>query len=188
MPISSWLGWENGVDITASTEENGRQPNLIVHAVRTVFTPVGSGAAGLILFTPLHATQPSPHGTQPSLLGIITTNAEAGRYCASHIFAGTPFEDAPILEGEVRVEPAEERVEVHVATATFRIEATVSHIGVLQEVARPRGVLPYTQNTLEAGARHVALRIDGCEVPLYLPPGVADAPLALWKPCGYYAR
>ena len=180
--IESWLSWEYGVDITASTVENARQPNLVIHAARQVFTPVGSGAAGLILFTP-------PRACEPTLRYVVSQNYEVGRYCATQVFAGTPFEDAEVCGGEVVVGERGANIEIRVKTAAVEIEALLENIGVLQEVMRPRGVLPYAQNQLEAGVQTVSLRLDGREQLLYLPPGIAEiAPLALWKPCGHYSR
>lgn len=180
--IKSWLSWEYGVDITASTAENGHQPNLVIHAARRVFTPAGSGATGLILFTP-------PRASEPAWRYVVAENVEVGRYCATQVFAGTPFENAEVCGGEIVVEERGAHVEVRIKVAAVEVEARLENLGALQQVMRPCGVLPYAQNQLEAAAQNVALRLDGREQPLYLPPGVAEvASPALWKPCGHYSR
>lgn len=182
MEIESWLSWEYGIDITASTVDHAALPNLVIHAARRVFTPVGNSVAGLVLFTP-------PRASEPTLRYVVAENYEVGRYCATRVFAGTPFENAEVCGGEVTVEECGAAIEMRVKIASVEIEARLENLGVLEEVMRPPGVLPYSQNQLEAGAQSVALRIDGIEQPLYLPPGVAEiAPLALWKPCGHYSR
>ena len=97
MGISSWMAWEGGVDICGTTRVGLEAPNVILHVARVVHTPVGSAPSGMVLW------QPDPAGS-PSLAGFVSSSTEVGSWFGPHIFAGTPFEDAPCLEGRIEIQ------------------------------------------------------------------------------------
>lgn len=179
MTITHWMSWEGGVDLVASTVEGGVQPNLIVHVARVVHTPVGSAASGMIFF------QPDPNAP-PAFIGFISTDPTVGAYFGPHIFAGTPFEHAPVLPAQLTVTGASARVEIE----GFTIETELSELGELALVQRPLGEpLPFVQQGVEAEAKTVRVTINGEAIPVHLlPVGIAGGPSAVLSPTGVYAR
>lgn len=66
------------------------EPDLIVHVAEMVHTPVGSAPSGMIL---IHPDPEAP----PELVGFISPVPAVGAYFGPRIFAGTPFEEAPVM-------------------------------------------------------------------------------------------
>jgi hypothetical protein len=68
-------------------------------------------------------------------------------------------------------------------------ETRFEELGVLEQIHREPGYLPFTQQGLEAAAQHATLRLNGEEIALILPGQTMNgAPAACWAPCGIYAR
>jgi len=94
--VSKWMSWDGGIDLVAVTSPDlsaggsAQMPNVIVHLGRMVNTPVGNAASGMILW------QPDP-AAMPAVMGFVSTNETVGKYFGPNIFAGTPFEQAPVL-------------------------------------------------------------------------------------------
>ncbi len=184
MAISNWMAWEGGVDLVALTDKSLSQPNVIVHAARMVHTPKGSAASGMILY------QPDPKGT-PLAMGFIGHDLEIGKYFGPKIFAGTPFEQAPVLAANIEVWtklPGSVGCKIKVGNLLF--EATFSELGPLELISRaPSAMPPFHQQGLEAKAGKVSLKVNGKDIPLIVPPvGITGGPAAVWAPCGIYAR
>lgn len=181
--MKSWMSWEGGVDLVASTAKGLAQPNVIVHVARMVHTPRGSSPAGMVLY------QPDP-GKPPAVMGFICPDPKLGAWFGPGIFAGTPFEKAPALTARIEVHadlPGSVRSRVEAGGHVF--EATLSKLGPLELIHRPAGPLPFAQQGLEAQAAAVRLEVDGKEVALILPEaGLSGGPPAVWAPAGLYAR
>lgn len=189
MAIGQWMSWEGGVDLVALTQDNAgaQMPNIIVHVARMVHTPVGSAPSGMILW------QPDPNAP-PQIAGYVSQDPKVGAYFGPHIFAGTPFENGPVLQGtiEISIHPAE-GAHARVTVGDMIFESHLSNIGPLELIHRAPGeggsLVPFAQQGLEARAQNATLKINGQDVPLILPDTtLSGGPAAAWAPSGIYAR
>ena len=109
--LKNWRSWEAGVDLVALTQPGLAMPNVIVHVARQVHTPVGSAPSGMIFW------QPDP-AQPPKVMGFISHDeAKVGPYFGPSIFAGTPFQNAPVLPAQIEVEIGTDFVAARVAVA-----------------------------------------------------------------------
>lgn len=182
--ITNWMSWIGGVDLCACTRKDLTAPNVIIHLAREVQTPVGSAAAGMILW------QPDP-AAAPTLAGFVANNPGTGAYFGPKIFAGTPFEHAPLHLARISVNALSPgSVTGYVETGGHTFEVTMSGFGPMQTIHRaPSAMTPFTQSGVEAVPTRVELKVDGNPVELFLPPsGISGGAAAVWSPCGIYAR
>ncbi len=184
MAVSKWMAWEGGVDLAAVTQQGLSMPNVIVHVARMVHTPVGSAAAGMILY------QPDPKGA-PVVMGFVSPDPAVAKYFGPHIFAGTPFEQAPVLSAEIVVNsdsPGPVTSKITVGGHVF--EVTLSDLKPMALINRdPAAMTPFTQQGCEASAGQASLKVDGQAVKIILPPvGLGGGSAAVWAPAGIYAR
>lgn len=182
--ITNWMSWVGGVDLCACTRKDLTAPNVIVHLAREVQTPVGSAAAGMVLW------QPDP-AAAPVVAGFVCSNPRTGAYFGPKIFAGTPFENAPVHVARISVSshmPTEAIAFVEAAGHTFEI--TLSGIGALENIRREAAPMtPFTQSVLEGVPATVELKVDGKRVELFVPAtGISGGPGVVWSPAGIYAR
>jgi hypothetical protein len=176
------MSWEGGVDLVASTVSEESQPNVIIHVARMVHTPVGSAPSGLILFAP---TPNAP----PRVIGFVSADAKVGAYFGPHVFAGTPFEAAPVIPAQIDIESNDTEVRSRIVIHNYVFETRLYGLGTLQEVGRPIGALPFNQSGLEAVATHASVKVNGEEITVHVPTvGISGGPGAVWAPCGIYAR
>lgn len=184
MQVTNWMSWEGGVDLAASTVAGAEQPNVIVHIARLVHTPLGSAASGMVFY------QPDPSAA-PAFMGFVSTDPQIGAYFGPNIFAGTPFESAPVLPAQIEVFASlPGSVGCRVKIEGFEIETRLGELGPLEQIERPRGTpLPFSQQGLEAAAGQLSLKVNGVTVPVFaLPVGLSGGPSAVWAPTGVYAR
>jgi hypothetical protein len=181
--ISSWMSWEGGVDLTAATTEGLAMPNVIVHVARMVHTPVGSAPAGMVLW------QPDP-GAAPAVMGFISPDAAVGAYFGPNIFAGTPFENAPVLAADISVDVSAGRAVSVVRVGGVTLEVELSGPGALARFNRPPAPMtPFSQDVIEAAASSAALKVNGTPVSIVLPQaGIGGGAAAVFSPAGLYAR
>jgi hypothetical protein len=181
MSISNWMSWEGGVDVVGVTDASMTQPNVIVHVARMVNTPVGSAPSGMILWAP------SP---DEMLTGFVSSDATVGDYFGPKIFAGTPFEQAPTLVGQIDIQIGENTATSRVEVGGHVFEVEFSDLGPQEVISRePGGMTPFTQQGLERKAGAVRLKVDGVEIPLFVPEtGITGGPGAVVSACGVYAR
>ena len=158
-------------------------PNVIVHVARTVHTPEGSAAAGMVFW------QPDP-SAPPTVMGFISSKPLIGAYFGPHIFAGTPFEHAAVIEASIEIEKNETFARATVRVAGLVIQTELSAFGPSRLVNRsPSLMAPFEQQGLEASAGKARLWIDSKEISIIVPPlGMSGGPAAVWSPCGLYAR
>lgn len=183
-PLQNWMSWEGGVDLVAATQPGLPMPNIIVHVARLVHTPAGSSPSGMIFF------QPDPSAA-PQVFGFISHDPSAvGRYFGPKIFAGTPFENAPVLGAKIEIETGADFVGATVTVAGRVFRTRLSGLGALELVQRAPGPMtPFTQQGLEAAAAKAQLWVDGVELPILVPPvGISGGPAAVSAPTGLYAR
>lgn len=183
MSMQHWMSWESGVDLIGMTQPDLEMPNLIVHVARMVHTPVGSAPGGMLFY------QPDPQAS-PLFFGFVSTSAEVGAYFGPHIFAGTPFENAPVILGTIEIDVSPENATAKVEIPGFSIKAHLSEFsppGIINRAPLPTA--PFQQQGLEAGAGHSCLKINGEKVGLTVPPvGMTGGPCAVVSACGIYAR
>ena len=184
MALSNWMSWEGGVDFCGMTAPGLAAPNVVVHVARLVHTPVGSAPAGMIFW------QPDP-AADPMVAAFVSADERVGGYFGPRIFAGTPFEKVPALRARITItvelpEAVSSRVEV--AGRVFEVRLSgLSPLGAADRAACV--TTPFRQMGLEAVAARAALRVDGREIALTLPPvGISGGPAAVWAPAGIYAR
>ena len=180
--VTAWMSWEGGVDLACMTKPGLTQPNLILHVARIVHTPVGSAPSGMVVY------QPDP-AAAPAVFGFICEQPAVGAYFGPNVFAGTPFEKAPVL-------PAKITITTTADTASSRIEAgghvftvTLSGLAATQLVNRAAGAMPFHHLGVESAASTVAVTIDGKPVEVIVPPAhPVNGPAAAFAQTGLYAR
>jgi hypothetical protein len=182
----NWMAWEGGVDLVAFTQPGLAMPNVIVHVARVVHTPAGSAPSGMICW------QPDPNAA-PAMVGFISHEPQTvGRYFGPKIFAGTPFESAPVLAAKIEVNTAGAPGEVGatVTVGNFVFRTSLKGLRPLELIHRPPAAMsPFWQQGTEAAAASASLTVNGKEVSIIVPPaGISGGPAAVWSPCGIYAR
>ena len=184
MSVSAWMSWEGGVDLLAMTDPSFTVPNVIVHVARLVHTPNGSSASGMVFYMP-DPTQP------PLVMGFVSHDEIIGEYFGPNIFAGTPFENAPVIPARIEVfTDLPHRAGAKVTFNQWTFETELMGLGALQHVNRlPNDFMPFSQQGVEAAAAHATLKVNGADVPIVLPPAEAlGAPAAAWATAGIYSR
>lgn len=183
MSLENWMSWEGGVDLVALTQEGLQMPNVIVHVARMVHTPVGSAPSGMLFWQP-------DVSAPPQVFGFVSTDAAVGAYFGKHIFAGTPFENAPVIVGDIRICISHEQASAYVAVPGFVFESTLTGLGGNVLIHRdPLPTAPFRQQGLESAAAQASLKVNGSDVGLIIPPvGMTGGPCAVLAACGIYAR
>ncbi len=181
--VKKWMSWEGGIDLVALTQPGLQMPNVIVHLARMVHTPVGSAPSGMILW------QPDP-AAAPAVMGFVSTDLEVGRYFGPNIFAGTPFEQAPVLSGFVQIDIAGDKAYSKCTVGGHVFEVEMSDFSDPYLINRePAAMPPFQQQGVEIHARKVSLKVDGQAVELIVPPvGITGGPASVVAPNGVYAR
>src|SRR5262245_4621277 len=95
--VTQWMSWEGGIDLVAVTSPDLQMPNVIVHLGRMVNTSVGNAPSGMIFW------QLDPNAMQ-LVMGFVSSNPEVRKYFGPNIFAGTPFEQAPVLDAKISID------------------------------------------------------------------------------------
>jgi len=184
MQVTNWMSWEGGVDLVAASTPDAAMPDVIVHIARTVNTPLGSSPAGMILIP--NFDDPS---APPQLIGFVAADAAIGAYFGPNIFAGTPFEHAPVLEADIQVEIVGSSASAKITVGDFVIETKLSQIGEAFLVNRPAEALPFVQQGVEANAGSVELIVNGEAKTVYVPEvGMTGGYGAVLSATGVYAR
>lgn len=181
MLVTKWMNWEGGVDLVALSNENMPMPNVIVHFARMVHTPVGSAPSGMILL-------PDETGV-PKVMGFVSTDKTVGDYFAKNIFAGTPFESAPTIVGDISVETNADSAKATIKIEGYEVVLELSELGELNRVNRQSPNLPFHDDSLEIAAGKVKLTVNGEEFSVIVPPiGMSGGPAAVFSPAGTYSR
>ncbi len=177
------MSWEGGVDVVGATAPGLQMPNLLVHVARIVHTPIGSAPSGMVLW------QPDPKAP-PAVIGFISTDRKLAQWFGPNVFAGTPFETAPALQGKIDVTVAADRATSRVEVAGFLFEVTLDQLGAAELIHRAAGApMPFAQQGLEAKAGRAAVKVNGKVVAMTVPPvAIGGGPGALVSACGVYAR
>jgi hypothetical protein len=183
MAINNWMSWEGGVDLIAKTSAEIEMPNVIVHVARMVHTPVGSAPSGMIFW------QPDPTAA-PLAFGFVSSDEKVAAYFGKHIFAGTPFENAPSIIGTITIDTSGDQASARVEIPGFVFETHLSDFAAQELIGRaPLPTAPFHQQGLEAAASHACLKVNGEKIALTIPPvSITGGPCAVLAACGLYAR
>ncbi len=181
--VSNWMSWEGGVDLAAVTSPDLQMPNLIIHLGRMVNTPVGNAASGMILW------QPDPNA-MPAVMGFVSTNDEVAKYFGPHIFAGTPFEQAPTLNAKIDIEISATSAVSKCQVGEYLFEVEFRDFSEPYLISRePAAMSPFTQQGVEIHAKKVVVKINGEVIDIIVPPvGITGGPASVVSPNGVYAR
>lgn len=181
--VSQWMSWEGGIDLVAVTSPDLTMPNIIIHLGRMVNTPVGNAPSGMILW------QPDPNA-MPAVMGFVSTNAEVGNYFGPNIFAGTPFEQAPVLDATIEIIIEAGKAISRCVTGGYTFEVEMSDFSEPYLIDRkPSAMPPFYQQGVEIHARKVSLKINGEPINIIIPPvGITGGPASVVAPNGVYAR
>lgn len=187
MDISNWMCWEGGVDLVALSAPNLPMPNVIVHLARIVHTPLGSTPAGLVMLPDFDDV-----AAPPRVMGFVAGDATIGAYFGPKIFAGTPFEGAPVLAAQIEVTSENDSATATVSVNGVTIKVTLSELSAAYKVDRNAGDgndLPFFQQGVERSAGSAQIWVDGQEHLLTVPPiGLSGGPAAVVANCGLYGR
>jgi hypothetical protein len=181
--VTKWMSWEGGVDLVAVTSPELQMPNVIVHIARMVNTPVGNAPSGMIFW------QPDP-AAMPAVMGFVSTDATVGAYFGPHIFAGTPFEAAPVLDAsfDITINAGSAYAKCVVGGYTFELE--MSDFSAPYLINRePAAMPPFYQQGVEMVSSKISLKINGEPISIIIPPvGISGGPASVVSPNGVYAR
>lgn len=184
MSTVNWMSWEGGVDLAGSTSSATEEPNVIVHVARLVQTPIGSAPAGMLVIPDVTNLSGSP-----VLVGFISTDTSVAGYFGPHIFAGTPFENAPVFKADIEVVTRPDWASVRVAVGDFVIETKLEDLSAPYVINREPGTLPFHQQGVEYKAESAILTINGVKLDVHLPTvGLSGGPGAVVAPVGIYSR
>lgn len=181
--VSKWMSWEGGIDLTAVTSPDLQMPNVIVHLGRMVNTPVGNAPSGMIFW------QPDPNA-MPAVMGFVSSNPEVGKYFGPNIFAGTPFEQAPVLDGKIDIQIHADKAIATCVVGGYTFEVEMSDFSDPYLIDRkPSAMPPFYQQGVEIHAKKVSLKINGGLINIIVPPaGISGGPASVVSPNGVYAR
>lgn len=181
--VKQWMSWEGGIDLVAVTSPDLQMPNVIVHLGRMVNTPAGNAPSGMIFW------QPDPQAA-PLVMGFVSTDAKVGAYFGPNIFAGTPFENAPVLDAVINIDITESTAKSTcvVGGITFEVELTDFSDPYLID-RKPAAMPPFYQQGVEIHARKATLKVNGELINIIIPPvGISGGPASVVSPNGVYAR
>jgi hypothetical protein len=181
--VTEWMSWEGGIDLVAVTAPELQMPNVIVHLGRMVNTPVGNAASGMLFWQP-------DTNAAPLVFGFVGTDEKVGAYFGPHIFAGTPFEAAPVLMGTIEIEIGETSAKAKCVTGGYTFEVEMSEFSEPYLIDRkPAAMPPFYQQGVEIHARKATLKVNGEPVNIIIPPvGISGGPASVVSPNGVYAR
>jgi len=180
--VSAWMSWEGGVDLACMTKPGLAQPDLILHVARIVHTPVGSAPSGLVFWQPDAAAA-------PAVFGFVCEQPAVGAYFGPRIFAGTPFEKAPVLPAKITIATTADTASSRIEVAGHVFTVTLSGLSAARLVDRAPAGMPFHQLGVESVPTSVAVTIDGKPVQVIVPPvDPVAGPAAAFAQTGLYAR
>lgn len=181
--VTKWMSWEGGVDLVAVTKPDLQMPNVIVHLGRMVDTPVGGAPSGMIFWQP-------DTNAMPLVFGFVSTDSKVGAYFGPNIFAGTPFEQAPVLNASIDIQIGATSAYAKCVTGDYIFEIELSDFSAPYLINRePAAMPPFYQQGVEIHARKASLKVNGKSIDIIIPPvGISGGPASVVSPNGVYAR
>jgi hypothetical protein len=126
------------------------------------------------------------------MMGFVGTDAKIGAYSGPNSFAGTPFENAPVVSATIDINTAStpKGVSSRLRVGGHLFEVTPAQLGPLGFIhGAPAAMPPFAQQGLEAAAGKASLKVYGKPLSIIMPPmGLSGGPAAVWAPAGVYAR
>ncbi|MCP5536387.1 MAG: hypothetical protein H7A51_09160 [Akkermansiaceae bacterium] len=180
--VSQWMSWDSGVDLAAQIDGN-EGSMILVHVAAMVHTPVGSAPSGMVMI------QESADAA-PSVIGFVSSNPSVGAYFGPNIFAGTPFEHAPVLDASIEVNKGVGSCSATVTIGGTVIKVVMDQLGDTIRANRAAGEhSPFAQQALERAAGNASVTINGEAKMITIPPAAEGAPpSAAFTPAGIYSR
>lgn len=177
------MSWEGGIDLVAVTSPNLPMPNVIVHLGRMVNTPVGSAPSGMIFWQP-------DTNAAPLIFGFVGHDESVGSYFGPNIFAGTPFEQAPVLKASIDINISSNKAVSKCMVGDYTFEVEMSDFSEPYLINRqPSAMPPFHQQGVEIHAKRVSLKVNGEPINIIIPPvGITGGPASVVAPNGVYAR
>jgi hypothetical protein len=177
------MSWEGGIDLVAVTNPDLQMPNVIVHLGRMVHTPVGNAPSGMIFW------QPDPNAN-PLVMGFVSSDETVGKYFGPIIFAGTPFEQALVLNATISIQIDDKKAMSKCETGGFVFEVEMTDFSEPYLIDRkPSAMPPFYQQGVEIHAKKVSLKVNGESINIIVPPvGITGGPASVVAPNGVYAR
>jgi len=181
--VTNWMSWESGIDLVAVTAPYLQMPNVIVHLGCMVNTPAGNAPSGMIFW------QPNP-AALPEVMGFVSTDETVGKYFGPHIFADTPFENAPLLKATIDIHITSEKAVATCIVGAYTFEVEMSDFSTPYLIDRkPAAMPPFYQQGVEIHAKKVVLKVNGETINIIIPPvGITGGPASVVSPNGVYAR
>ena len=181
--VSKWMSWEGGVDLVAVTNPDLQMPNIIVHLGRMVNTPVGNAPSGMIFW------QPDPNA-MPLVMGFVSTDPIVGAYFGPNIFAGTPFEQAPVLDAQIEIKTDGKSAYSKCVVGSFTFEVEMTDLSTPYLINRePAAMPPFYQQGVEMSCGNTIFKVNGEIINIIIPPvGITGGPASVVSPNGVYAR
>lgn len=181
--VTKWMSWEGGIDLTAVTSPDLQMPNVIVHLGRMVNTPTGDAPSGMLFWQP-------DTNAAPLVFGFVGTDEKVGAYFGPNIFAGTPFEAAPVLKATIDIEINETTAKAKCVTGDYTFEVEMSDFSEPYLIDRkPSAMPPFYQQGVEIHAKKATLKVNGETINIIIPPvGISGGPASVVSPNGVYAR
>jgi hypothetical protein len=181
--VTNWMSWESGIDLVAVTAPYLQMPNVIVHLGCMVNTPAGNAPSGMIFW------QPNP-AALPEVMGFVSTDETVGKYFGPHIFADTPFENAPVLKATIDIHITSEKAVATCIVGAYTFEVEMSDFSTPYLIDRkPAAMPPFYQQGVEIHAKKVVLKVNGETINIIIPPvGITGGPASVVSPNGVYAR
>jgi hypothetical protein len=123
-------------------------------------------------------------------MGFVSTNNTVGSYFGPNIFAGTPFEKAPVLNATFEIKGGKEKATAKVVVGGHTFELEQTNLSTPYLISRaPSTMPPFHQQGVEVKAGKTILKVDGKEVNIIIPPvGITGGPASVYSPNGVYAR
>ena len=181
--VTKWMSWESGIDLVAVTSPDLQMPNVIVHLGSMVNTPVGNAPSGMLFWQP-------DTNAAPLVFGFVSTDEKVGAYFGPNIFAGTPFEAAPVLNGTIEIEINQTSAKAKCVAGAYTFEVEMSDFSEPYLIDRkPAAMPPFYQQGVEIHARKATLKVNGQAINIIIPPvGISGGPASVVSPNGVYAR
>ncbi|MFZ4059583.1 MAG: hypothetical protein ACOYKE_15670, partial [Ferruginibacter sp.] len=139
---------------------------------------------------PLKSISAEDPNAMPVVMGFVSSHADVGRYFGPNIFAGTPFEQAPVLEAKIDIRFDADKAVSTCVVGDYTFEVELSEFSAPYLINRePSAMPPFHQQGVEMSCGKVVLKVNGQVIPLILPPmGISGGPAAVVSPNGVYAR
>jgi hypothetical protein len=181
--VTKWMSWEGGIDLVAVTSPELQMPNVIVHLGRMVNTPVGHAASGMLFWQP-------DTNAAPLVFGFVGSDEKVGAYFGPNIFAGTPFEAAPVLKATIEIDINKTSAKAKCVTGDYTFEVEMSDFSEPYLIDRkPAAMPPFYQQGVEIHAKKASLKVNGKTIDIIIPlVGISGGPASVISPNGVYAR